>query len=86
MVFSTSRPQGARGECYPMIFLYGKLSITTFAIGELPTHGKRSMLNYNNGIGLVEEEKLHPVQAVLTVNQLKLLVDWPPLKQLVLMY
>ena len=75
MVFSTSMPQGVRGECYPMIFLYGKLSIITSVIGELPTHGKISTLSCNNGIGLVKEEKQHPVQDVLIVNQLKLLVD-----------
>ena len=75
MAFSTSTPQVVLGECYPMIFQYGRLCMVTFAIGELPRHGKRSTLNCNNGIELVKEEKPHPVQDVLTVNQLKLLVQ-----------
>ncbi len=37
-------PQDARGECCPMIFLYGRQCMVTFGNGALPTHGKRSTL------------------------------------------
>ncbi len=58
-----------------MTFLYGRQFMVTFGNGELPKHGKISTQNCNNGIESVKEEKPHPVQDVLTVNQLKLLVD-----------
>ncbi|ELS32328.1 hypothetical protein Pse7429DRAFT_2506 [Pseudanabaena biceps PCC 7429] len=49
--------------------------MVTFGTGVLPTHGKISKLNCNNGIESVKEEKLHLVQVVLTVNQPKSLAD-----------
>ncbi len=61
----TSCVQVARGECYQMIFLSGKLCIITFDNGEKMKHGRKFTLRLRLWVRVSQNREQSPSEAIM---------------------